>query len=78
MFILEKTKDFKSMIESLTLKKQRRANKTQGKQEEWNNRAEINEIESRKTIEKSMTTKANSFEKKIKLINSIQTDQEKN
>lgn len=78
MFILEKTKDFKSMIESLTLKKQRRANKTQGKQEEWNIRAEINEIESRKTIEKSMTTKANSFEKKIKLINSIQTDQEKN
>lgn len=66
------------MIESLTLKKQRRANKTQGKQEEWNIRAEINEIESRKTIEKSMTTKANSFEKKIKLINSIQTDQEKN
>lgn len=78
MFILEKTKDFKSMIEFLTLKKQRRANKTQGKQEEWNNRAEINEIESRETIEKSMTTKANSFEKKIKLINSIQTDQEKN
>lgn len=58
------------MIE--TLRKQRRANKTQGKSEEQNNRTEI---ESRKTIEESMEPKADSTEKN--LINCIQSDQEK-